>query len=108
MIALVHIVMVCVGAFTEDQPNKFHDYESMPGWIIIALRVMFYVIFMLFAVKTYVSLAINNTEKKEFLLRFMILGSMYLLALPVLVGISSTFVAPYIRNKVIVIGTLTF
>jgi len=105
MVGIFHVVIVGVGRVNDEDPMKFHDYESIPGWIIMFFRVIFFAVFAYFINKTN-SKAGNNTEKKEFLFRFGILGAVYLLALPIIVTISSLVVAPYVRNKLIVLGTL--
>jgi len=106
MIGVFHVIIVGIGRINDDDPTKFHDYESIPGWIIMAFKLIFFFVFIFFAHRTY-SNAGNNAEKKEFFVRFSILGTIYLVALPIIVITSTMFVAPYVRNKVIVLGTLT-
>ena len=104
MVGLFHFIIVGLGRIKDS--SKFHDYEGVSGWIIMLFKLFFFIIFIFLIKNTYRNASTNN-EKKNFIKSFSLFGTIYLLALPILVLISNILVAPYVRNKVIILGTLT-
>jgi len=105
MVGIFHIVIVGVGRINDEDPTKFHDYENIPGYIIMSFIMIFYALFAYFVYSTYHK-PDSSSDRRNFYKRFSVFGTIYLLALPLIVFISSVFVAPYVRNKVIILGTL--
>lgn len=97
LIIAVNLVVIAIGKITDDAYNKFTDYEGLPGFFIILLRVMSWVWF-LFLEKELEKNA--NLRLKNFLFNFLICVSAYFLSLP-LVVLSSWVFEPYSRKIVI-------
>ena len=77
------------------------------------MNLIFYIIFCIYARRT-----INKKPEKEdqeedrnaiisFMKTFSFWGSVYLLSFPIVVIISSAVIAPYLRHKVVTIGSIT-
>lgn len=102
-VGIIHLLIVGLGRLTDDEFTKNHDYEGFAGYLIIVLRVGLYIYFVM---------GIHDTFKqarfkiKSFIIKFGFLGTIYFLAFPILVLITSTFVASYVKHKVIMLGTL--
>jgi len=109
ILGLLHVLIVGIGRIADEEHSKFHDYETIPGWIVIFFRFVFFAIFIYFARSTIdkEEKGSNKEDRLVFMRRFLLLGSIYLLAFPVVVIISSAVVASYVRHKVVTIGSLT-
>lgn len=99
LIIAINLVVIAIGKITDDAYDKFTDYEGLPGFFIILLRVMSWVWF-LFLEKELEKNA--NLRLKNFLFSFLICVSAYFLSLPIVV-ISSWIFEPYSRKLVIFI-----
>lgn len=102
-VGIIHLLIVGLSRLTDDEFTKNHDYEGFAGYLIIFLRIGLYVYFIM---------GIHDTFKqarfkiRSFIIKFGILGTIYFLAFPILVLITSFYVAPYVKHKVVMLGTL--
>lgn len=101
MVILLNLMIVGLGRITDDSYYKFSDYEGIPGYMLILIRLALWgwFIYLIRDLKTQVT-----GKMQSFVNQFMILASIYFLSLP-LVIIVSWFFANYMKNKVIIIGT---
>lgn len=94
--AVLHIVLVLL-IKGEDDADKFHDYESLAGKILLALRLMLFVGFLW---------ALNGTMQgapfriRRFLTKFGFIGTLYFVGPPMVVLLVSFF-APYWRPPIL-------
>jgi len=94
--AVLHIVLVLL-IKGEDDADKFHDYESLAGKILLALRLMLFVGFLW---------ALNGTMQgapfriRRFLAKFGFIGTLYFVGPPMVVLLVSFF-APYWRPPIL-------
>lgn len=93
------MILVVLGKITtEDEHNKYHNFEGLLGKILVIIRALVYCVFIYGIKDTYT----KSSEKiKVFLRQLTILGTIYFLALPILVLVASTIIAPYFRHIVI-------
>jgi Rhodopsin-like GPCR transmembrane domain len=103
LLAILHVMIVGIGTITNNEHYRYHDYENWAGIVILVLRVLFFMFWAYLFKGTYETSA---GDEETFYKRFGILSTIYFLAFPILVIISSVFVAPYVRHKVITLGTL--
>lgn len=101
ILSVIHVAVLAIGKVTDDSHYKFSEYESVSGAVIILLRLGMFVWFMI-NVRRLFKTAVNT--KGDFLYKFTIVSSGYLLSLPILV-IGSLSFAPHLRLKVIVTGS---
>lgn len=102
-IAILQIVFAIISKIYDDEYYKFHDYENWAGYCILILRVS---LFLYFIKGLYFSFLEARETIRRFIVRLGLYGSVYFLAIPLIV-IITTIVAPYCRHKVVVIGSLT-
>lgn len=95
-------MIVGVGRVTDNEYTRFHDYENWSGIIIIVLRLCTFAFWLYLYSET---VKTSAGEELVFYKRFKILCLIYFLSFPILV-IVNIWVAPYLRHKVITIGTL--
>lgn len=101
LVVLLNLLIVGLGRITDDSHYKFSDYEGIPGWLLILIRIGLFAWFSYLVQNLYKTV---NGKIKSFVLVFGVLGSVYLLSMPILVFIS-WFFASYVRNKVVIIGS---
>lgn len=100
-VVILNLMVVGVGRITEDSYNKFSDYEGVPGYFLVTFRVLLWAWFV-YLIKDMQKTA--NAKLMSFLVRFLIMASLYFLALPAVIIFSWVF-EPYVRNKVVVVLT---
>lgn len=102
-IGILHVLVVGLSRLTDDEFSKNHDYEGFAGYIIIIMRIGLYIYFKMGIVDSYKK---ARFKIKTFVIQFGVLGTVYFLCFPILIFITSSFVAIYVRHKVIMLGTL--
>jgi hypothetical protein len=102
--ALVHMLLVGLGKLRDDESYKFHENEGVPGWILLAMRLLLLVWF-LWALSSTEQEAKNNLQLRGFLAQFRVVGSLYFLAYPAIFMITKCF-APYLQYTVMAIGLM--
>jgi len=109
IIAVLHALIVGLGKINNEEHTKFHDYESLPGWIIIVLKFIFFGIFWYFGKETLNKLendGKDDVDKIDLVKRILFWGSVYLLSFPIIVITTSIMIEPYLRHKVITVGSI--
>lgn len=96
------MMIIGLSKLTDDESHKYHQYGGIPGWIIVILRLGMFLYF-LFGVRDTMKTA--REKVKLFITKFTVFGSLYFLAFPIILFISS-FIAGYVQHRVITIGTL--
>ena len=102
-IAICQIMFSIISKISDDESYKFHEYENWAGYSILILRVA---LFLYFVKGLYFSFLEARDTIRRFIVKLGLYGSVYFLAIPVIVVIT-TIVAPYCRHKVVVIGSLS-
>eukprot|EP00746_Dinoflagellata_sp_MGD_P010894 gnl/MRDRNA2_/MRDRNA2_122668_c0_seq1.p1 gnl/MRDRNA2_/MRDRNA2_122668_c0~~gnl/MRDRNA2_/MRDRNA2_122668_c0_seq1.p1 ORF type:complete len:429 (-),score=57.65 gnl/MRDRNA2_/MRDRNA2_122668_c0_seq1:48-1334(-) len=102
LIAIVHIFIVSFAKLKDDASFKFHDHEGATGWVLLLLRLVLYIWFV-GAVKKTANDA--GMRLQLFLDKFLIAGSLYFLAFPILFVAVQIF-APYLQHKILTGGLL--
>lgn len=98
-VVVLNLMIVGLGRITEDSYYKNSDYESLPGYCLVVMRVLlwFWFVYLVRDLQNGASLKLQN-----FLFRFSFMASAYFLALPAVVLFSWVF-EPYVRNQVVTI-----
>lgn len=102
LILAVHAVLVAVGKLQDDASFKYHENEGNVGWTLFSIRLLLYTWFIL-AVQA--SQECGGFRLQLFLRQFKAVGSMYLLAYPLLFCFVQ-LLAPYLQHPVLQIGLL--
>ncbi len=93
------MILVVLGKITtEDEHNKYHNFEGVLGKILVLIRTIVYCVFIYGIKDTYTK---SSDKIKIFLRQLTIFGTIYFLAFPILVVVASTIIASYFRHIVI-------
>ena len=83
-----------------------HDYETWSGTIIVWLQLLIWIMFVLGCAEKLKTA--TDPQMQTFMRQLLTFGSIFMLALPILVTIVNGVVAPYVRHRVVTIGVLSF
>lgn len=100
-VVVLNLMVVGLGRITEDSYYKNSDYEGIPGFCLMFMRIALWLWF-LYLIRDMQEKA--SPKLMQFLIRFTIMASLYFLALPAVVIFSWVFEA-YVRNQVVVVLT---
>ena len=103
MAGFFHITFAVLGQAFNDDPFNSHDYEHWAGVILIIFKVMLFGAFLLLLLRTYHKI---NQKLQSFTIQFGLLGSVYLLSLPVTVLVVSTMIETALRHRTVTISFL--
>jgi hypothetical protein len=100
---LTKLVLIALGKLSDDSYDKFSYYESVPGKLLLLLRVGLYVWFL-----SNISALFHKVpgRVRVFVRRLTLTGSLFFLSQPVVV-IASLFFPPYLRNWIVVAGSVS-
>lgn len=103
MIAMMHFIIVGLGRLTEEDPFRYHDFDSWAGIVLAVVKVILAIVFLYFVSKTY-----ERAHKKlrRFITQLAVLGSLYILAMPVALIVVGTFIPAYLQHFAIVLGNM--
>ena len=95
-------MIIGLGRIVHDSYYSFSDYEGIPGYITVAIRLGLWFWFLYLVRELYGD---GFSKQSMFVLNFSILASLYLLSQPILLLFSWIFVS-YWRNCVVSMGAL--
>jgi len=101
-VALVHAGLVGHGSWQGDHSDKHHENEGAVGWMIVLVRLLLFAWFVMCARELHQQC--RSFRLQGFLDRFVLAGSAYFLAFPLLYCIVQAF-APYLQHPLLHIGT---
>jgi len=104
VIAFVMLLIVSIGRLVDEEQYVFHDYENWTGMIFMLARVALYAFWAYLFHRTYKRAATDS--ERIFFNQMGLLSTVYFLAVPLVVMIATTVVAPYCRHRVVTIGTI--
>jgi len=99
-IALLHLLLVGHDILQGEHSDRHHENEGFVGWALLLVRVLLYVWFVV-GVKTLQR--DGGLRLQPFLSRFMLAGSTYFLAYPVIYLVVQLFAA-YLQHPILEIG----
>lgn len=102
LVIVLHLMVAGLGRLADDSHSKYTDYEGIAGILLLCMRVGLWGWFALNMKSLYES---SQPTLRTLVWELALIGTIYLLSLPVLVVISY-IIAPYIRKKVVIIGSL--
>jgi hypothetical protein len=101
LVFIVQIMVTIISTVVEESYYTFSDYDGLPGYLIIIMRVLMWIWFV-------VSIFFNFEEKSgniaDFVTNLMIMGSAYIMSMPTIIAFSWLF-SDVMRSKMIIIGT---
>lgn len=99
---LIISILQIVNKFTfANDWEKFHDFETVPGKMIVFLRLVFAIVFCV-TIQKQISYLQGNAKK--FLKKLLIFGGIWFIAFPIVVFIA-TIESHYVKHRIVCIGT---
>ena len=102
LVVVLHLMVAGLGRLADDSHSKYTDYEGISGVLLLIMRFGMWAWFAYNMKSLYQS---SQPTLRTLVWELALIGTVYLLSLPVLVLISY-FIAPYVRKKVVIIGAL--
>ena len=103
---LFHIILIIWGRSYNDEFDTFHDFEHIPGKVLMLFRLACGICFW-FSASNIITLQYNVGEMASFLLKFRLLGLLWFLSLPIVVLLAPLW-AEYLRHWWIAGATMLF
>lgn len=82
----------------------YHDFEDWAGTVVMILQIAVWALF--FKASLTMAAKASKPELIIFARQLLVFGSVFILAIPVIVLIANLVVAPYVRHRVVTIGVL--
>jgi hypothetical protein len=90
MIGIVSISLNLLNKVNDGDHDKFHMYDTIPAYILIAFKLLILIVFLIGCIKNI--LKDNNQRNLQvFMFKFMIQGCFYLSFLPFVILIADSF-----------------
>ncbi|KRX01907.1 hypothetical protein PPERSA_05746 [Pseudocohnilembus persalinus] len=102
LMGIIDLMIMGLGKLTDNSDSKYHLYDGWVGYVILVIQIGLFI---------YFQFGLNNIKQKasiklkSFIQQLSFFGSLYFLAIPILLVIS-WFFAFYDRNIIITLGTL--
>ncbi|CAM9226350.1 unnamed protein product [Ectocarpus sp. 12 AP-2014] len=102
-LGFLHLMFVILGRMSDDHHAKSHSLDSAPAYFLVLVRLALLGVFLLGALKTFE--AEQNSVRRGFIGRLVVLGSLWFAAMPVLVLVAM-ICAEYVQEPVVAVGSL--
>lgn len=89
MLGLLNIIVTILNKINDADHDKYHMYDSVPGYLLVGFRGFIMVVYVIGIVLTYQKSIVN---KRPFIIQFGILGSINILSLPMVLLFTKFFV----------------
>jgi hypothetical protein len=89
----------------DDDFSTFHDHDHWAGYILMMMRVVTCGILLYFSKSTMKKVG-DDTQNSDFIKKFSVLGSIWLLLFPITVFFVAPAVAPYKRHFIVTVATV--
>jgi hypothetical protein len=110
ILMIVTVYLQAMNKGHDESFHKFHDWESTPGYMLLALRLVLgsaFVISLAVTIRGQQKLSSmgENNSLLSFLYQILICGSIYFMALPLLV-LAASFLEHYRRHRFVTVGMI--
>mmetsp|Transcript_19478 Transcript_19478/g.55704 ORF Transcript_19478/g.55704 Transcript_19478/m.55704 type:complete len:482 (+) Transcript_19478:122-1567(+) len=105
LLVIVSMFLQIANKNLDDDFSKFHDHESTPGRILVAIRSVLGLAFILSLHVTIKSQRLRGGQLIPFLQSLMLLGGLWFLSFPLVVFLAGFF-AHYLRHRFVTTGVL--
>jgi hypothetical protein len=89
MIGLLNIVITLLNKINDGDHDKYHMYDTIPGYILIGFRCFFMIIYIIGIAICYSN---AHKKKKTFVATLGGVGVFYILSLPIFVYVTEVFI----------------
>jgi Rhodopsin-like GPCR transmembrane domain len=103
LIIIVHVGLAQWGRVYNDDFESYHDFQHLPGKILMALRIVLGILILAATHQTQLKCTVQVL--KHFYTKLAVLGVSWCLSLPLLTYICNLFVPYYLRRPAVVIGS---
>ena len=102
--AILHLILIAIAKFAMKDGETDHDYDTIPGYIMISLRLLIFIIFSYFLWISWRST--REAKKKAFLAQLGTIGGTYLMTFPFIIGLAKFTIQPINQHKFVTIGVV--
>lgn len=95
VMALTNAVLTLLSKFATNSQDRHHLFDDFSGTLIIIYRLLFVLIFLVGIIYTYTK---SRLRVKKFIVLFGVFGSLYIIAVPIIIFISNNWIAPKDRH----------
>ena len=103
LVGLMHMIIVGLGRLTEEDPYRYHDYDSWAGIVISVLKLCFAGLFFFFIKRTHDK---AQAKLKKFIVQLGVLGGVYILSMPFVILILGPLCQPHQQHWVVTVGNM--
>ena len=100
MIGFIKMVISVLGILNHDSHDRYHMYDSVPGFIQLIIRLMVYLVFVggvIYSHKTH-----NNSKRFSGILY--VCGSVYILSLPLMLILTTFHLSKIDQQELVFVG----
>ena len=102
LVVVLQLLIAGLGRLADDSHSKYTDYEGISGILLLCMRIGLWIWFAFNMKSLYNS---SQPTLRTLVWELSLIGTVYLLSFPGLVLVSY-IIAPYVRKKVVLIGSL--
>lgn len=81
MLGMFNVIITVLNKINDSEHDKYHMYDSIPGYLLVGFRCILIVIFLIGIILTYNK---SNPKKHQFIMEFGILGTIFIASLPLM------------------------
>jgi hypothetical protein len=103
LVVALHVVLAQWGRTYNESFESYHDFEHLPGKLLMATRVLLGILFV--AATLHTRLRCSRHQLKSFYAKLALLGFLWFQSLPVLTFWCNTVVPYYLRHPTVYVGS---
>lgn len=100
-LAFMNALLTMLTKLQSGEHDKHHIFDNISGYVIIGYRLLLLIVFVFATLNTYVQ---SRTKVKNFVLVFGVFGALYIAAMPIIVLIGNTMIAPKDRHEFVFVA----
>jgi hypothetical protein len=91
VMGFLNCVVTIMNKLNDDSHDKYHMYDSLPGGIMVGIRLLTLIIFLIGSVITYRN-CVESKQKRVFMIWFVTGGFIYLVSMPILMFVTEVLI----------------
>lgn len=107
IVLLIHIILTQWGRTYNDEYDSYHDYEHLPGKLLMSIRIILGIIYWIITYQTRLSCGNTNIKLIQFYYHIGIIGFIWFISLPIFIYYCSStwFISHYNKLPMVCIGS---
>ena len=83
MLGFIHIILVTLNKLTDGDHEKYHMFDTIPAYIMLAFRILAFGVFVYGVIRSMVHLKPEETKLRHYFQHLLCLGGLYLGFVPI-------------------------